>query len=393
MSRPTSLIGAAGLGAGLMYLFDPERGRRRRALIHDKVVHLTHQVEDAVDVTVTDLGHRVRGLFAEVRGAFAPDRADDQVLVERVRSSIGRVVRHPGAILVDVEGGRVTLRGPVLADEVDRLIGRVQAVRGVREVTSSLEVHQEPGDVPGLQGHPEPSDERPEPLQAYWSPTMRLIGGLIGSGLAVYGASHRGLAGAVAGGVGLGLLARAVTNLESHRLIGIGAGRRAVDVQKTITVRAPVEQVFDFWSHPENFSRFMAHVVDVRKVAPDRYLWTVSGPVGLPVSWEATIAKSIPNRVLAWKTVPGSAVAHAGIVHFDRMPDGSTRLDIKLSYNPPAGAVGHFVASLFGSDPKHALDDDLVRLKSLVEVGKTTAHGEEVSREEVAPDVGGARGR
>jgi len=38
-----SSIGAAlvaGLGAGLMYLFDPDTGRRRRALLRRKVAHL-----------------------------------------------------------------------------------------------------------------------------------------------------------------------------------------------------------------------------------------------------------------------------------------------------------------------------------------------------------------
>jgi hypothetical protein len=57
-----------------------------------------------------------------------------------------------------------------------------------------------------------------------------------------------------------------------------------------------------------------------------------------------------------------------------------------MTYKPPAGVLGHAVAALFRTDPKQALDDDLVRLKSLIETGKTTAHGEEVVAVEVAEE-------
>jgi hypothetical protein len=45
------------------------------------------------------------------------------------------------------------------------------------------------------------------------------------------------------------------------------------------------------------------------------------------------------------------------------------------------------VASLFGADPKHAMDEDLVRLKSIVERGKTTADSQTVTRGELAGEA------
>jgi hypothetical protein len=59
-----------------------------------------------------------------------------------------------------------------------------------------------------------------------------------------------------------------------------------------------------------------------------------------------------------WKSIGESPVGNAGIVRFEANPEGGTRVDIRLSYNPPAGALGHAVASFFGADPKHALDED-----------------------------------
>jgi hypothetical protein len=55
-----------------------------------------------------------------------------------------------------------------------------------------------------------------------------------------------------------------------------------------------------------------------------------------------------------------------------------------MSYCPPAGLFGHAVAWVFGADPKTEMDEDLVRLKSLLETGKTRAHGVAIVGEQVA---------
>jgi hypothetical protein len=48
-------------------------------------------------------------------------------------------------------------------------------------------------------------------------------------------------------------------------------------------------------------------------------------------------------------------------------------VDVKLSYNPSDRALSHGVASLLAARPKRAMDEHMVRLKSLLEGGKTTA--------------------
>ena len=76
-------------------------------------------------------------------------------------------------------------------------------------------------------------------------------------------------------------------------------------------------------------------------------------------------------------------MANAGIIRFEPRADDSTRVHIRLSYNPPVGAIGHAIATLFGADPKSQMDADLVRLKSLIEAGKASVEGQTVSREEI----------
>ena len=363
------LFGGIGLGAGLMYALDPDRGKRRRARLRDKAAHAMNRASDDLSKASRDMSNRARGLVAEARTLFKSEQVFDDVLAARVRSRLGRAVSHPHALEVQASEGRVTLRGPVLAREVDRLLCRVSRVRGVREVENQLEVHEQAGDVPGLQGGRERKDVRFDLLKPNWSPATRLVVSAGGGALALYGARRRGVLGSALNALGFSALTRGLTNIESKRLIGVGDGRHAVEIQKTISINAPIERVFEFWSHPENFPQFMSHVREVEDLGDARYRWKVDGPAGVPVEWEAVVTQIAPKEVLAWKSVEGSTVEQSGVTRFRQNADGSTRLDIKMSYNPPAGYVGHTVAELFGRDPKSEMDDDLMRMKTFLETG------------------------
>jgi uncharacterized membrane protein len=298
------------------------------------------------------------------------------------------VVSHPSAITVTVSDGRVVLSGHILADEVDTLISRVRGVRGVSEVRNELEIHPTAENVPALQGEGRPREQRPELFQENWAPTTRLVMGSLGGVLALEGIRGRWPGARALGVLGLGLLARAATNLPSRRLVGIGAGRRAIEVEKTIRIAAPVERVWELWSSFENFPRFMSHLREVRKLDEGRSHWVAVGPAGIPVEWDAVVTDWVPQQFLAWKSVNGSTVQTAGMVRFRSINEQETEIDVHLSYNPPAGALGHAVAFLTGVDPKQAMDEDMVRLKSLLEEGKTRADGEQVRVEEVTSATG-----
>jgi uncharacterized membrane protein len=81
-------------------------------------------------------------------------------------------------------------------------------------------------------------------MQEHWAPAPRLLISATGGGLAIYGVRRGDALGGLLGALGLGLLARGTTNFKVERVLGLGAGRRAGDVQKTITIDAPVEEVF-----------------------------------------------------------------------------------------------------------------------------------------------------
>jgi len=131
MNAIVVVAGAVGVGAALAYVFDPDRGRRRRSVARDKVISAAHTAGDALDTTSRDVRNRTRGAKAAVRSALERDDVSDEVLVERVRARIGSVVRHSRSLDVTASAGRVTLRGPVLAHEVDGLLRRAGGTRGV----------------------------------------------------------------------------------------------------------------------------------------------------------------------------------------------------------------------------------------------------------------------
>ena len=85
--RPT-LAPAAGAAAGatLMYVLDPDRGRRRRAQLRDKAVHATHASSDAASVITRDARNRGQGVVVQTRKRLRPDHPDDEELAQRVRT-------------------------------------------------------------------------------------------------------------------------------------------------------------------------------------------------------------------------------------------------------------------------------------------------------------------
>ena len=62
MNQALSLLTGVGIGAGLMYILDPQTGRRRRALVRDKMVGAAHKAQDVAETVGRDMRNRAQGL-------------------------------------------------------------------------------------------------------------------------------------------------------------------------------------------------------------------------------------------------------------------------------------------------------------------------------------------
>lgn len=151
MKRIQMILGAL-FGAMAMFFLDPQRGARRRALMRDQMVSMANKTEDVVDARAEDIKNRAQDVVAEAKSRFKDEQLTDQVLTELVRAEMGRVNSHPGAIDVSSNDGKVVLRGQILTKEVDALMSAVEALPGVKQVDNRLEVHEEAGNIPSLQG-------------------------------------------------------------------------------------------------------------------------------------------------------------------------------------------------------------------------------------------------
>jgi uncharacterized membrane protein len=326
------LVLATGIGCGIGYLFDPRSGRRRRAIARDKLVRAQGTAARTAGKIGRDLRNRAHGLMARTKRRQYGE-VPDEVLHDQIRSRLGRVVSHPAALHLTVSDGNVNLTGPILEEEVDSLLGELSSVRGIRSLDDNLEVYGDPGNVPSLQGAGS-SPRIPAWKRDTWPPDLRLLAGFAGCALVLAGLGRGKFAKAALTGSGAALLLRSAFNLPWSRIVGLGAGRTAVDIRKSIYIDASVEDVFELWSNPENMPNLFTHVKDVRRTeSPDEYRFTVAGPGDVPMEWTARVTKIVPNRLVGWKTVSDSLIQNAGQVEF--FPEnGGTRVNVHLKYNP-----------------------------------------------------------
>ncbi len=213
----------------------------------------------------------------------------------------------------------------------------------------------------------------------------RWICGLAGAALVAHGLKHRSLGSLALAAVGGNLLYRGATgHCGFYERLGISTAgvrrpalkwahgvHRGILVTKSVTVNRPIEDVFSFWRNFENLPRFMRHLESVKQTDATHSHWVVRGPVGSTIEWDAEIFNEKPNELIAWRSLEGSDIDHAGSVRFRKAPaDRGTEVHVSLNYEPPGGRLGASIAWLFGEEPRIQIEDDLLRFKQVMEAGE-----------------------
>lgn len=149
---------------------------------------------------------------------------------------------------------------------------------------------------------------------------------------------------------------------------------RAVRVSKTFTINRDPEEVYTFWRQLDNLPRFMKHLESV-EVDGTHSRWTARGPGAMRVRWEAEMTEDSPQQI-AWRSLPGADVPNRGRVRFQAAPGArGTELRVELQYEMPGGKAMSLVAKMFGREPEQEIDDDLRRVKQLLEAGEISTSG------------------
>ena len=348
-----SLLKGLACGATVMYFCDPDRGRRRRALLRDRTVGVVHDAEDLWRKGSRDLENRAWGIAAETKRGLQTGPVDDEVLIERVRAVLGHKVTDARHVEVEARSGMVTLRGTVRPGEPERAIPFVERIPGVRGVESALVTAGEPA---------------PPPVGSHeMRPGTRLLLVAGGGLMLCNGLARRGFMPKLLGSFGAGLFAQGIGNRPAR---GFGGARRAgIPCRGTTVISAPVEKVYEFVSDVEQSGRFLPEGVEVESLGGGHVRWSCAGPGGIgTLECEEIILEATENERLVWASTDASPLRYLGEARF-RGEGEMTRLDVGIIYAPPGGALTHAAASFLGLDPKTQLDASLLRIKRYLEAG------------------------
>jgi len=177
-------------------------------------------------------------------------------------------------------------------------------------------------------------------------------------------------------GLGLtsaGLIARGATGFcPAYAALGVDhsdtrhalSGAKGVHVREAIIVNASPEELYSFWRQLERLPSVMPHLESVEQIDFRLSRWTAKALGQVPLSWTAEIINEVPFETIAWKTLPGESIQHAGSVVFKRLPaTNSTDVRVHLQYSPPGGKPAAWFAALVGQDPAKLTREGLEALK------------------------------
>lgn len=162
-----------------------------------------------------------------------------------------------------------------------------------------------------------------------------------------------------------------------------------VHVETSIAIDKSPEELYRFWRDFKNLPLFMRNLESVTELDQTRSHW-VAKPIGdARVEWDAEIYNEKENELIAWRSLENADVVNAGSVRFQEAPAGrGTYVRVTMNYNPPAGYVGASFAKLLGAEPAQLIEDDLRRLKQIMEAGEiATIDGQSSGRAEGAEPI------
>jgi len=216
----------------------------------------------------------------------------------------------------------------------------------------------------------------------------RAVSVAAGSILALLGVSRRSVPGLLVAAVGGAMIHRGVTgHCYGYQALGIDTAheqdqnasdesdilKNGVHIETSFLINRPAEDCYNFWRNFQNLPQIMSHI-DSITVDGNRSHWVARTP-GIPgygtVQWDAEITDDQPNQRIAWRSVGDSQIDTAGEIRFNKaVGDRGTEVHVHMHYVPPAGKLGHLIASMLGNNPKRLVREDLRNFKRIMEIGE-----------------------
>jgi len=219
--------------------------------------------------------------------------------------------------------------------------------------------------------------------------TDRVLSALLGATSLIRLGKRHGMGKAAAMTSGIMLLTRAATGHSkmyealgvSSAALGEGAG---INLDVSITIMRPAEEIYEFWSEVTNLPLFMRHLESVEDLGGGVTHWKARGPRSVAVEWDAQLINEEYGEFLAWQSLPGSEIDNAGSVRFKDAGDKGTEVHLNMRYRPKGLATGFAIAKFIHPVTEAEVLADLRRLKHVMETGiDITTEGQPSGSEEV----------
>ena len=139
----TMALGAVA-GAAALYLLDPRSGRRRRAMLGDRIGATARRGARRLERVTRYAGSTIASTRERVTGRMRDDGdweyVDDATITDRVESQVFRDQDLPkGELNIDTVGGVVMIRGEVeRPDIMNEIVARTWRVEGVKDVRNLM---------------------------------------------------------------------------------------------------------------------------------------------------------------------------------------------------------------------------------------------------------------
>jgi uncharacterized membrane protein len=147
--------------------------------------------------------------------------------------------------------------------------------------------------------------------------------------------------------------------------------RNESTIEGRITIKRPVEKVFEFYRNFKNLPSFLGDVMAIDEAGPATYRWTIQGPLGIQVHWTIRVTEERSNRLIRYETISSPALKTSWEVYF---APGSTagETEVREVMKAPLGRLGRAALALIGKFPAEEQSSNLRRLKEVLETGRVT---------------------
>ncbi|MEG3153297.1 SRPBCC family protein [Sphingomonas sp. RB1R13] len=175
-----------------------------------------------------------------------------------------------------------------------------------------------------------------------------------------------------------------MSEVPAWTLLKAVQGDRPV-VGKTLLINRRPDELYAQWKNFPRFSDFMENVRAIERDELGNSRWTIKAPAGTSVTLITRIREDIPDRKIAWESLPESDIKTKGQVEFQDAGDRGTLVSLVMSYDPPGGRIGQLAAKLFAREPNIQVRHDLRRFKQLMETGEVTTNASPSARKSESP--------